>query len=210
MLKVLGPEKYTFFFDKFLEYFFTEKDAAFFASKGLNCLRLPFNYRHFEDDMAPRVLKEHNGFKHLDRVVDLCAQHGIYTILDLHAVPGGQNPDWHSDNVTNYAAFWEHKDFQDRVIWLWKVIADRYRGNPWVAGYNLLNEPCDSEHWRLPAFYERIEKEVRAVDGEHILWLDGNTFAMEWKGFQEKGMLPNTVYGLHDYSVSRTVVLSVP
>ena len=70
MLEVLGPEKYAFFFDKFLEYFFTEDDAKFFASLGLNCIRLPFNYRHFEDDMNPRVLKK-EGFKHLDRVIDL-------------------------------------------------------------------------------------------------------------------------------------------
>lgn len=70
MLKVLGKENYEFFFDKFLEYFFTEADAKYFASLGLNCLRLPFNYHHFEDDMNPRVLK-HSGFKHLDRVVDL-------------------------------------------------------------------------------------------------------------------------------------------
>ena len=47
--------------------------------------------------MNPRVLKK-EGFKHLDRVIDLCAKHGIYTILDLHTAPGGQNPDWHSDN----------------------------------------------------------------------------------------------------------------
>jgi hypothetical protein len=76
MLKVLGQEKYDFFFDKFLEYFFMEEDAKFFAGKGLNCLRLPFNYRHFEDDMNPRVLKE-QGFKHLDRVIELVSFIGI-------------------------------------------------------------------------------------------------------------------------------------
>jgi hypothetical protein len=43
----------------------------------------------FPDDMNPRVLK-HEGFKHLDRVIDICAKHGIYTILDLHSLPGGQ------------------------------------------------------------------------------------------------------------------------
>lgn len=133
MLKVLGQEKYEYFFDKFLEYFFTEKDAEFFASKGLNCLRLPLNFRHFEDDMNPRVLKE-GGFKHVDRVVELCAKYKIYTILDLHALPGGQNQDWHSDNATNYAAFWDYKDHQDRVVWLWKEMAKRYKDNAWVAG----------------------------------------------------------------------------
>lgn len=70
MKKVLGQENYEFFFDKWLEYFFTDADAVFFASLGLNALRLPFNYRHFEDDMNPRVLKK-EGFKHLDRVIDL-------------------------------------------------------------------------------------------------------------------------------------------
>jgi len=70
MLKVLGKEKYEHFFDSWLTNFFTERDAEFFASKGMNCLRLPFNYRHFEDDMNPRVLKD-GCFKQLDRVVDL-------------------------------------------------------------------------------------------------------------------------------------------
>ena len=70
MLHVLGKEKYEYFFDKFLEYFFTESDAAYFASLGLNCIRVPFNYRHFEDDMNPRVLKP-NAFKWLDRVVEI-------------------------------------------------------------------------------------------------------------------------------------------
>ena len=70
MLKVLGQEDYEFFFDKWLEYFFTEADAKFFASLGLNCIRVPFNYRHLMDDMEPGVLIE-RGFKHLDRVVNL-------------------------------------------------------------------------------------------------------------------------------------------
>jgi len=70
MKAVLGSEKYEFYFDKFLEYYFTEADAKFIASMGFNCIRIAINYRHFEDDMNPRVLKK-SGFKHLDRVVDL-------------------------------------------------------------------------------------------------------------------------------------------
>lgn len=40
--------------------------------------------------MNPRVLKE-EGFKWLDRVVNICAEAGIYTVLDYHAAAGGQN-----------------------------------------------------------------------------------------------------------------------
>lgn len=59
---------------------------------------------------------------------------------------------------------------------------------------------CDPEHWRLPVFYERIEKAIRAIDPNHMLWLDGNTMAMEWRFFDN--ILPNCVYALHDYTVS--------
>ncbi|KAI0383486.1 glycoside hydrolase superfamily [Hypomontagnella monticulosa] len=196
LLKVLGQEKYDFFFDRFLEYFFMEKDAQFLSSLGFNCLRLSFNYRHFEDDMNPFVIKE-EGFKHLDRVIELCTKYKIYTILDLHAAPGGQNQDWHSDNPTGYAAFWDHKHFQDRVVNLWKVIAQRYKSNPWVAGYNPLNEPADVEWSRLLSFYDRIVPEIRAVDPNHILFLEGNTFSMDFSGFDK--VFPNAVYAIHDY-----------
>ena len=94
VLAVLGRERYELFFDRFLEHFFTEDDASFISSLGLNLLRLPVNYRHFEDDARPFEVKE-EGFRHLDRVVELCAAHGIYTIIDLHALPGYQNQHWH-------------------------------------------------------------------------------------------------------------------
>lgn len=70
--KVIGQEKTEFFFDKFLEYFFMDKDAEFLSSLGFNCVRLSFNYHHFEDDMKPFEIKE-EGFKHVDRVVEIAS-----------------------------------------------------------------------------------------------------------------------------------------
>ncbi|KAH0827952.1 glycoside hydrolase [Lanmaoa asiatica] len=198
---VVGHEKSTFFFDKFLEYFFQEEDAKFFRSLGLNCIRLPFNYRHFEDDMNPRVLKK-EGFKHLDRVIDLCAQQGIYTILDLHAAPGGQNTDWHSDAGTHIANFWVHKDFQDRTVWLWTELAKHYAGNKWIAGYNPLNEPTDPTHTTVIKFYERVYDAIRAVDTKHVIYFDGNTFASDFSHFGDvHEKWANTAYSIHDYSL---------
>ncbi|KAG8771221.1 Endo-1,4-beta-xylanase 5 [Serendipita sp. 398] len=199
--EVIGSQKAAFYWDKFLEYFFTEADATFYKSLGLNAIRIAFNYRHFEDDMNPRVLKP-EGFKHLDRVVDICAKVGIYTILDFHAAAGGQNIDWHADNPTHVASFWVHKDFQDRAIWLWEELARHYKGNPWVAGYNILNEPTDPTHTRLQVWYDRCIKAIHAIDDEHIIFLDGNTFASDFSHFE--GHLaerwPNCVYSVHDYS----------
>lgn len=55
------------------------------ASLGMNCLRIPFNHRHFMDDRNPDIIKK-KGFELLDRVINACAEHGLYTILDLHTV----------------------------------------------------------------------------------------------------------------------------
>ena len=38
---------------QFLEHFFGEPDAAFFASLGLNCIRIAISYRHIEGQRAP-------------------------------------------------------------------------------------------------------------------------------------------------------------
>ncbi|KAK7472719.1 Endo-1,4-beta-xylanase 5 [Stygiomarasmius scandens] len=201
LVEAIGKDKAEFFFDKFLEYFFTDADAQFFKSLGLNCIRIPFNYRHFEDDLNPRVLKP-EGFKHLDRVINLCAQHEIYTILDLHAVPGGQNTDWHSDHGGHIANFWVHKDFQDRTIWLWEQLAEHYKGNKWIAGYNPLNEPTDPYHTRVIDFYNKVHAAIRAIDPEHAIFFDGNTFASDFSHFGEAHKnWDNTAYSIHDYSL---------
>lgn len=77
-----------------------------------------------------------------------------------------------------------------------------YKTNTWVAGYNPLNEPTDSEHTRLLTYYVRLEKAIRAVDPDHMLFLDGNTFGADMSRFSadKRHPLPNTVYACHDYS----------
>ncbi|TLS30741.1 hypothetical protein PpBr36_03910 [Pyricularia pennisetigena] len=199
LAEVLGQEKADYFFSRLIHHFFTEADAVLFASLGLNCLRVPFNYRHFIDDDNPSVIKR-QGFELLDRIVNICAKHDIYVVLDLHAVQGGQNQDWHSDSGLNRALFWEFRDFQDRAIQLWEALASHYRGNAVIAGYNPLNEPADPKHTRLLAWYERCEKAIRAVDPDHMLFVDGNTYAMDFSAFPVDRPLPNTVYSCHDYS----------
>ena len=198
MRTTMGPESYEAFFAEFLGGFFTDADAALLADIGLTSVRIPVNYRHFEDDAAPFVLKE-EGFAQLDRVITILAQHGLYSIIDLHALPGRQNEHWHSDNPTHVAEFWQHRHFQDRVVHLWEALADRYRDRPEVAGYNPINEPSDRTGEVLPAFYARLEKAIRAVDPRHILFLDGNKYSSDFSVFKDP--LPNAVYTAHDYAL---------
>ncbi len=194
----LGPERSERVFDRFLEVFFGPEDAAHLASLGLNLVHLPVNYRHLEDDMRPCEVQE-AGFRHLDRVIDACAREGIYTIIDLHALPGWQSQEWHADNPTHQALFWQHRQFQDRVVTLWKAIARRYRDHPWVAGYNPINEPSYPDEARIMHVYERLVGAIREEDAEHVVFLEGNRFSQDFGMFGEPW--PNVVYTTHDYAL---------
>jgi endoglucanase len=186
---VIGTERADRFFDRLVDRFFDEADARLLAELGVNCLRLPINYRAFERE---------DGFARLERAVELCAAHGIYTVIDLHAVPGSQNQHWHSDNATHVAAFWQHPHFQDLVVDLWRALAERFRGHGWVAGYNLLNEPGDPTGEVVGPFHDRLVAAVREVDPDHIVFVDGNTYSTDFSIFGEP--YENAVYALHDYA----------
>jgi len=194
---VLGEKKYNLYFNTFLKNYFTEPDAAYIQSLGLNLVRIPINYHHFEDDMNPGVIKQ-EAFAYLDSVIARCARHQIYTIIDLHALPGAQNQHWHSDNPTHVASFWIHKDFQDRALHLWEVIAKRYKNEAWVAGYDLINEPADPTGKKLFPYYKRLRDAIRKIDPDHILFLEGDRYAVEFDTFNE--IWDNVVYTNHDYA----------
>jgi Cellulase (glycosyl hydrolase family 5) len=138
-------------------------------------------------------------------VIEICSKHSIYTVIDVHTAPGGQSGGWHADSGTHLANFWRHKDFQDRLVWLWKLLAEHYKGNPWIAGYNVLNEPADPhpQHAGLINIYDRLHEEIRKIDEKHIIFLDGNTFATDFTKFPEDAgtRWRNTAYAIHDYAV---------
>lgn len=194
--KVIGDDLYERFFECFYETWYAGEDARFLASLGFDCVRIPVNYRHFEDDDRPLELRP-NAFVQLDRAIELNAQHGLYSIIDLHAAQGFQNHDWHSDNPGPRPFLWEQRQFQDRVVWLWEQIAAHYRDAPWVAGYNLLNEPADEGGLRVDALYRRLAQAIRRIDPAHVLFLDGNTYSREFDAFGEP--IANAVYALHQY-----------
>lgn len=86
-------------------------------------------------------------------------------------------------------------------MWLWSELAKHYKDNKWIAGYNPLNEPTDSQHTRVVHFYDRVYEAIRAVDTDHAIFFDGNTFASDFSHFGDAHKRwANTAYSIHDYS----------
>jgi endoglucanase len=210
MAEAIGPAKAHFFFERLLDHVLGEADLRFLKSLGATVVRLPLNYRQFESDREPFKYLE-AGFARLSKALDWCEANGLYAILDLHALPGWQNPDWHSDNASRHALFWADRHSQDRFVALWEELARRYRHSSVVAGYNVMNEPVTgtprgrftnaySSDWGpLNAVYRRVVEAIRKIDPEHIIFLEGDLYSTRFAGL-EAPFADNLVYSSHNYN----------
>ena len=169
--KAYGKEVKKEFFGEFRKNFLDENDFAFLHKCGVNLIRVPFHYGLFIDDEDPETFKE-EGFIWFDRILEFCRKYGIYLMPDLHSVPGGQNPDWHSDNETGIPQFWKYYVFQKQVINLWKKFASHYKNEAMILGYDILNEPylMDAPNV-LDKFYQEVTEAIRKEDRNHIIFL---------------------------------------
>ncbi|MBN2533929.1 MAG: cellulase family glycosylhydrolase [Spirochaetales bacterium] len=197
-IEVYGIEKSEEFFDLYLSSFLTEDDFRFLKGLGVNALRLAVNYHHFLNDHKYGDINK-KGFFHLDRVLEFCKKYGIYAILDLHATPGGQNPDWHADNDTGVPLFWNYACFREQVIILWAHIAEHYSENSYIAGYDIINEPClVPDKGIFNSFITGVIHAIRKFDKNHIIFLEGDDWGKDFSIFDSIDD-PQLAYSFHLY-----------
>ncbi len=150
---------------------------------GFNSVRVPFNYNLF---WYKGQLSDH-GFQYLDRLITYCRDRGIYILLDMHAAPGYQNPGDHSDNGDSNAnqpresvKFWDG-DNVNVASQVWRHIASRYKDEPIIWGYDLINEPVpqDGREYELLGSLVTMRNAIREVDNNHIIVAEGSWWAAD-------------------------------
>jgi endoglucanase len=185
--ELVGEDEARQFWKTYRDNYITQADIRFIKQSGFNSVRIPFSYRLFVSDGGIRKL-EGPGYELLDRVVDWCRREGLYVILDMHAAPGGQTGD-NIDDSFGYPFLFESSESQELTVNLWRKIAARYRDEPTVIGYDLLNEPIAhyfdtaSLNPKLEPLYRRIVSGIREVDRNHIIFLGGAQWDTNFKVF---------------------------
>lgn len=199
--ELIGEKEAENFYNTWLKNHTKEADIDSMASWGFNSIRLPMHYRLFtlpvnEEPVAGKNTWLPKGFQMVDDLLSWSKKNKIYLILDLHAAPGGQGNDLPiSDRNPDEPSLWQSKENQDKTVALWKQLAGRYANEPFIGGYDILNEtnwgfddPEDNrgtnEKRNIPLrdFFIRITKEIRSVDTNHIIFLEGNGFANNYRG----------------------------
>lgn len=205
LINLVGSENTEIYFDAWLENFVTEQDIDSIASWGFNSIRLPIHYNLFTLSIEDEPIPGQNtwlekGFDIVDDLLDWCEQNELYLILDLHAAPGGQGYDESiSDYNPDYPSLWESSENQNKTIALWEQLAIRYKDEPWIGGYDLLNETnWDLGNNVLRDFYIQVTNAIRQHDNEHIIFIEGNWFANDFSGLTPPWD-DNMVYSFHKY-----------
>jgi hypothetical protein len=178
---------------------YSESDMQHVAERGANVVRLPFSYTDLETKSGSPVWKE-DGFAQLDQVVQWARHSGVYVILDMHVVPGGQSTQPYCDGGRNL--IWRDSSMQDRFLALWTEIARRYRDRPEVAAYELMNEPDSTQATPglLRAVDLRAIAAIRRVDTGKIIVVGGDLGSGENSLVDAMNMPdPNILYTFHWY-----------
>ena len=123
-----------------------EETLVSIADHGFNVLRVPMSAElllQWKKGEYPRAnynnaynekLNSMNSLEIFDYVLTLCEQNGMKVIIDIHSAKtdasGHNHPVWYKDDIMV-------DDFVDALYW----VADRYKNNDTIIGYDLKNEP---------------------------------------------------------------------
>ncbi len=179
---------------------FTEDDWKTLSEWNVNLVRAQLcrNWGAIgtERDLAEYDLWLNAKLDHYEEMFRLGHEkYGLRFVIDLHSPPGGRL------KSRDMAMFYE-KSYADHFIEVWKRIATRFRNNPAVWGYDLVNEPVQSQpapydYWNL----QRMAAEaIRKIDPDTPIiiesnnWTNPSTFL-----YLQPLQLKDVIYQVHMY-----------
>ncbi len=139
---------------------------------GMNVVRLNLDCRWFEKtyDSGTQVsVFSDAGFAWLDQTISWAIESGVYLILDLHSPPGGyQGPGG------PVAAYFSDANLKRRTENFWVAVAERYKHEPQIAAFDLINEPrpVSNADWYQEA--QRLVSAIRSRSGDdnHLILVE--------------------------------------
>ncbi len=219
LIENIGLEKTDVFYDLWLSNGITKVDIDSMKVWGFNSVRVALHYLWFtppigEEPVSGEITWNSRGFEMMDSLLQWCGDNEMYLILDMHGVPGAQGKNAPiSDYDPIKPSLWESEANQEKLIALWKKLAKRYADEPWMGGYDLINETnwdfedsgnqngCNcSKNEPLNDIFKKLIDAIREVDNNHIIYLGGNCWGNNYRGFEDIASYDdNLVMSFHKY-----------
>ncbi|MGO1069144.1 cellulase family glycosylhydrolase [Lysobacter sp. CA199] len=219
IVELIGEQDTQAFYQAWLDNYVTKDDIDVLAAWGFNSVRLPMHYELYtlpvsKEPVPGQQTWLEDGFRRTDELIAWAKANDLYVILDLHAAPGGQGNDLNiSDRDPSTPSLWDDAANRDKMVALWSKLAQRYRDEPAVGGYDIINEPnwgfasaqdkngCkETGNAPLRELLVRTTAAIREVDKRHIVIIEGNCWGNNYHGVLDTGPWDdNLVVSFHKY-----------
>lgn len=193
---------------KFFPKWLTKKTFQHLASLGFDSVRLLINWEAVEPQ---RGVFDEKYLAEIKEKARWAKESGIHVILDMHqdvyarckfngngspcwsvldeGQPFKEQPLWFLNYLQPavkraFDNFWKNtEDIQTHYVQSWVKIAQAFKEDENVAGYDLMNEPFagslnnrpdDFDRQWFQPFYERLIGGIRKVDANHICFIEPN------------------------------------
>ena len=199
---LMGTKQTQEFYDAWLSNHTRKIDIDSLKAWGFNSVRLPIHYNLYtlpvdKEPVAGQDTWLEKGFALTDSLLSWCKANNMYLILDLHAAPGGQGSDLNiADRDPSKPSLWDSEANQQKTIALWVKLAERYKNEPYIGAYDILNEPNwgfqnleedkngtkEKLNAPLKKLMVDITEAIRKVDQKHIIIIEGNGWGNNYNG----------------------------
>ena len=120
-----------------------------------------------------------------------------------------------SEAFKNFWEYTNHEYLQDHYIQSWQKVVERFKDDPMVIGYDIMNEPHASDitanfesNW-LQKFYERVIAGIREKDNDKWIFFEPRSFGVNFGIPSYLGKVSDVregeqrlVYAPHEYPLS--------
>lgn len=203
LYELIGPDSLDHFWKTFTDNYIQYEDIQYLKSIGCNHIRLPFHYKLFTQDYYLGGRNE--GFVYFDRIIEWCRKENLYVLLDMHCAPGGQTGD-NIDDSYGYPYLYKSASSQKTMSDIWQRIAEKYKNDTLILGYDLMNEPVahyfadekQAMDSALFSIYKSLISDIRKIDDKHLIFVNGSNWSTDFSVFKET-LGENIVYEFHKY-----------
>jgi aryl-phospho-beta-D-glucosidase BglC (GH1 family) len=183
----------------------TEEDFRVLRSWKANHIRWQLNWFGDEPENKANISEYEawleSALEQFDSMLPVLRKLGLNILLDLHTTPGGR------DQQRHYRLF-NQKQFQDYFLSVWEMMANRYKNETQIMGYDILNEPDDSNlvpglmNWHDLA--SAVVQRIRAIDSQHSIIVEASPGGLVFT-LPKFEPLPfdNIIYSFHMYDPSQ-------
>lgn len=161
--------------------------------------------------------------ENLDDLLDMIAKADMFAVIAFRTGPGRTDFTFYpGEDVENYLddSVWDEKEAQDKWVEMWRYVAQRYKDNPVVVGYDLMVEPnandlygkegiYDPEEFYAEYsnslhdwnhFYPRMVMAIREVDNETPILVQPMSWGgVSWLPYLKTVDDKRIVYTVHQY-----------